>query len=124
MGATPVPSAEVGRFAAFEAYVARLQAYLRRDPVEVEGVQTSLARADDIDPSLVLPKPQVNVAATGPRTIDVAVRLADGVSFSLGADVLRLRRAIERARDACAEAGRDPRELAVGCYLQVAVADE
>jgi 5,10-methylenetetrahydromethanopterin reductase len=112
------------RVAEFEAYLAQLQSYLRREPVEVDGVVTSLARLDDIDPSLDLPKPAVNVAATGPRTVDVATRLADGVSFSLGADVPRLSRAIELAREQCAASGRDPAGLSIGCYVQVAVADE
>jgi 5,10-methylenetetrahydromethanopterin reductase len=109
------------RLTEFETYLARLQAYLRREPVEIDGAVTSLARIDDLDPSLGLPKPPVDVAATGPRTIDVAARLADGVSFSFGADLPRLARAIDAVRESCAAAGRDPSELAIGCYVQVAV---
>jgi 5,10-methylenetetrahydromethanopterin reductase len=123
-GAVKVLGRKPFRVADFERYVAELQAYLRREAVDIDGVPTSLARMDDIDPSLDVPKPPVNVAATGPRTIDVAVRLADGVSFSLGADVSRLSRAIELAREAAAAVGRDPAGLEVGCYLQVAVTDE
>jgi 5,10-methylenetetrahydromethanopterin reductase len=76
----------------FEAYLAQLQAYLRGDDVEVDGVITSMGRLYDIDPSLGMTKPPVDVAATGPRTVEVAVKTADGVSFSVGADVERLRR--------------------------------
>ena len=112
------------RVAEFEAYLARLQGFLRRDEVEIDGVTSTMSRLDDIDPSLEAAKPPVNVAATGPRTIDVAARLADGVSFSVGADLERLQRSIGLARDACRAAGRDPDTLALGCYVQVAVTDD
>ena len=110
--------------ARFDEYLSRLQSFLRRDEVEIDGVVSTMSKLDDIDPSLDVPKPAVNVAATGPRTIEVAVRRADGISFSVGADVERLRRSIELVRDACRDAGRDPDSLALGCYVQVAVTDE
>jgi 5,10-methylenetetrahydromethanopterin reductase len=110
--------------ARFEEYLSRLQGFLRREEVEIDGVVSTMSRLDDIDPSLDADKPAVNVAATGPRTIDVAVRLADGVSFSVGADLARLRGSLELARDACRAAGRDPDSLAFGCYVQVAVTDD
>jgi 5,10-methylenetetrahydromethanopterin reductase len=98
----------------FEEYLVRLQGFLRREDVEIDGVVSTMSRLDDIDPSLDAAKPPLNVAATGPRTIDVAV----------GADAERLRQSIALARDACHAAGRDPDSLALGCYVQVAVADE
>ncbi len=110
--------------ARFEEYLLRLQGFLRREDVEIDGVVSTMSRLDDIDPSLGAAKPPLNVAATGPRTIDVAVRCADGVSFSVGADVERLRQSITFVRDACHAAGRDPDSLALGCYVQVAVADD
>jgi 5,10-methylenetetrahydromethanopterin reductase len=114
----PMPIAE------FEAYLAGLQGFLRREEVEIDGVVSSMSRLDDIDPSLAAAPPPVNVAATGPRTIDIAARLAEGISFSVGADVERLRNAIALAHEACRAAGRDPETLALGCYVQVAVGDE
>src|SRR5207237_8697699 len=68
--------------ARFETWLEQLQGFLRRADVEMEGVVSSMSRLDDIDPSLALPKPPVDVAATGPRTVEVAVKTADGVSFS------------------------------------------
>jgi len=108
----------------FEDYLRRLQGFLRREEVEIDGVVSTMSRLDDIDPSLDAAKPSVNVAATGPRTIDVAVRWADGVSFSVGADVDRLRHSISLAREACSAAGRDFDSLAIGCYVQVGVTDD
>jgi 5,10-methylenetetrahydromethanopterin reductase len=111
------------RVAEFEEYVRSLQAYLRREDVELDGVATSLARLDDLDPSLAFAPPPLNIAATGPKTIAIAARWADGVSFSVGADVERLRHAIASAHEVCGLAGRDPETLTLGCYVQVAVTD-
>ena len=113
----PMPVAE------FEEYLSALQAFLQRDDVEMDGATSSMSRLDDIDPSLARAKPKVSVAATGPRMIAVAARWADGIDFSVGADVGRLRECIKLAHDACEASGRDPASLALGCYLQVAVSD-
>jgi 5,10-methylenetetrahydromethanopterin reductase len=112
------------KVAEFEAYVRDVQAYLRREEVELDEVVTSMSRIDDFDPSLALSPPPLNIAATGPRTIEVAARWAEGISFSVGADLERLRNAIGLAREACGNAGRDPASLTLGCYVQVAMTDE
>jgi 5,10-methylenetetrahydromethanopterin reductase len=114
----PMPVAQ------FEEYLRALQAFLRREEVEMNGAASSMSRLDDIDPSLACSKPEVSVAATGPRMIAVAARWADGIDFSVGADVGRLRSAIALAHDACEAAGRDPASLSLGCYLQMAVTDD
>jgi 5,10-methylenetetrahydromethanopterin reductase len=113
----PMPVAE------FEEYLRALQGFLRRDEVECSGAVSSMSRLDDLDPSLALPRPEVSVAATGPRMIAAAARWADGIDFSVGADATRLRDCITLAREACEQAGRDPSTLKLGCYLQIAVTD-
>jgi 5,10-methylenetetrahydromethanopterin reductase len=113
----PVPVAD------FERYLGRLQALLRGDEVDLDGRVASMGRLGVIDPSLDGDKPPVNVAATGPRMIDVAARLADGVSFAVGADVQRLRECIDTATTACHAAGRGVDELTLGCYVQIAVGE-
>jgi 5,10-methylenetetrahydromethanopterin reductase len=107
----------------FEEYLRALQGFLRREEVQMGGAVSSMSRLDDIDPSLAMPRPEVSVAATGPRMIAAAARWADGIDFSVGADVERLRDCIALAHGACEAAGRDPSSLALGCYLQVAVTD-
>jgi 5,10-methylenetetrahydromethanopterin reductase len=107
----------------FEAYLRRLQAFLRREDVDMDGAVSSMSRLDDIDPSLDTAKPPVNVAATGPRMIGVAARWADGISFAVGADLERLRECIDLAREACGSAARDIDALTLGCYVQIAVCD-
>jgi 5,10-methylenetetrahydromethanopterin reductase len=111
------------RVGAFETYVSRIQGYLRGDVVEIDGSLSSMARLGEIDPSLDVPKPKIDIAATGPRTIALAARTADAISFSVGADRERLQRAVELARQACTEAGREFADLELGCYVQAAVVD-
>jgi 5,10-methylenetetrahydromethanopterin reductase len=111
------------RVAEFDAYVRDVQAYLHRQEVDLDGVETSMSRLDDFDPSLALEAPPLNIAATGPKTIEVAARWADGVAFSVGADVDRLRSSIALAHECCERVGRDPGTLSLGCYVQVAVDD-
>ena len=112
------------RVAEFEAYVRQLQAFLRRDDVDLNGNVSSMARLAEIDPSLDVPKPPLDIAATGPRTLEVAAKTADGINISVGADVGRLRNSIELARNACRAAGRASGDVELGCYVQVAVIDE
>ena len=123
-GAVKVLKRKPMRVAQFEAYLGEIQAYLRGDEVEADGVSTSMARVYDIDPSLRMAKPPLDVAATGPRTIEAAAKTADGVSFSVGADVERLRRSVALVRETCDRIERDFASLRLGCYLQVAVTDE
>jgi 5,10-methylenetetrahydromethanopterin reductase len=99
--------------AAFEAYLARVQAYLRGEEVEENGFRAGLRWLGD------RPKVPVDVAATGPRVIAVAARLAERVTFAVGASVERLAAAIELARRARQRAGLDPDALDFGAYLNV-----
>jgi len=122
-GAVKVLRQKPMRVAEFEQYLQRLQGFLRRENVDLDGTLVSMARLDDIDPSVQVERPRIDVAATGPKTIETAARLADGIGFSVGADVARLDRSIRSAREACEAAGRSVEDLELGCFVQVAVAD-
>ena len=107
LGLAPAP------VAVFERYLAQVQAYLRGDAVSFAelAVDTvaevgTLDLADGPASSRLqwlprdLPKVPVTVAASGPRVIDAAARLADRVTLALGADPERVRWGIDRARSA------------------------
>ena len=64
------------------------------------------------------------MAATGPKVIQIAARLADQITFAVGADPARLRWAIDLARSARAAAGLDPGGLGLGAYVNVVVHDD
>ena len=98
LGLAPAP------VAVFERYLAQVQAYLRGDAVSFAelAVDTvaevgTLDLADGPASSRLqwlprdLPKVPVTVAASGPRVIDAAARLADRVTLALGADPERVR---------------------------------
>jgi 5,10-methylenetetrahydromethanopterin reductase len=61
------------------------------------------------------PKVPVAVADTGPRVIEIAARVADRLTLSVGADARRLQDAIARARSVRAATGLPP--LSLGAYI-------
>jgi 5,10-methylenetetrahydromethanopterin reductase len=73
------------------------------------------ARISWVEPGTTLP---LEVVGTGPKTISVGARYADRISFSVGADVDRLRWAMQWARDEAERYGRDPEEITFGAYVQ------
>jgi 5,10-methylenetetrahydromethanopterin reductase len=123
----------------FSRYVQRLQGYLRRDDVPfdleadaVGGLRSSEALGLDGGPTVSKlrwlrdgnAKVAVDVAASGPKVIEIAGRHADAVTFAVGVDPARLGWAIDAARRARADAGLDPDELGLGTYVPLFVHDD
>jgi 5,10-methylenetetrahydromethanopterin reductase len=119
-----------------ERYVSQVQTYLRREGVPFAdligpgdaGAPPSLDHlglADAPEDSRLAwlrpgqPKVPVDIAATGPKVIAVAGRVADRVTFAVGADPDRLAWAIDTVRKARADAGLDPESLGIGAYINV-----
>ena len=98
-----------------ENYVDQLQRYLRGEAVDLDGYAS---RNMWIQKS-GQPKVPVDVAATGPRVISLGARLADRVTFAVGADVSRMRAALGAARSARESAGLDPAGISLGAYINV-----
>ncbi len=113
--------AKIGRqpapVAAFERYVALLQSYLRGEEVDRGGTPSRLEWYGDAN----VPKVPLEVAATGTRVIEVGARHADRIIFALGADYERLARAMEIARKAARDAGRDPDAVQLGAWINSVV---
>ncbi len=61
----------------------------------------------------------LDVAASGPKVITFAARTAERITFATGADPERLRWAIELARAAQRDAGRDAGAVSFGAYVTV-----
>jgi 5,10-methylenetetrahydromethanopterin reductase len=102
--------------AAFERYVRSVQQYLRDEPVDLGDGVTS--RNEWIG-ATGLPKVPVDVAATGPKVIGIGARLADRVTFAVGADPERVGHAIATARRARVESRLDPMGVSLGVYVNV-----
>jgi len=111
--------------AAFERFLAMLQAYLRGETIERDGFPSRLEwlRAEGKTELRFaeIGKVPVEVAATGPRVIAAAARHAERIAFAVGADPEHLAWALETARSAACAAGRDPASLRYGAYVSCAV---
>ncbi len=122
------------RVETLDRYLSVLQTYLRGDEVGFDelGFHESVAprlgslglaaaptssRLHWLPPDL--PKVPVEVAATGLRVIGAAARHADRVILAVGADPERVRWGVETIRAARADAGLDPRGVAVGAFVNV-----
>ncbi len=100
---------------AFTARVTELHTYLAGGTVERNGRPSRLlwlARARQ-------PKVPLDVASSGPRVITFAARVAERVTFAVGANPDRVAWAVDLARKAAADAGRDPAELSFGAYVNI-----
>lgn len=103
--------------AQFQEYLQQVQGYLRGEEVTLSGYASRIEWVRQTG----LPKVPVDVAATGPKTIEVGAQLADWVTLSVGAQPERLRWGMETARQARLRAGLDPAGLSLGAYLNVVV---
>lgn len=106
--------------AALERYVQRVQTYLAGETVDLDGFES---RNQWI--SLTgLPKIPVDIAATGPKVIGVGARLAERVTFAVGADAERISASVEIAKSASSEAGRSDDQPSLGAFVNVGVNDD
>jgi 5,10-methylenetetrahydromethanopterin reductase len=108
---------EPDRLASFERYVVALQAYLSGHTVERDGFASRLEWLRGVD----VPKVPVEIAATGPRVIELAARHADRIAFAVGADPDHLGWALATARAAARAAGRDAAAVRYGAFINCAV---
>jgi 5,10-methylenetetrahydromethanopterin reductase len=114
IGKTPDPVAR------FERYVEAVQGYLRGDAVDRDGFASRLEWL----PRAGVAKVPVEVAATGPTVVEVAVRHADRVCLAVGADPDYVGEKLAAARHAAEAAGRDPASLRWGAYVTCVLHDD
>ena len=129
IGAAPVP------LDYFERSLAMLQAYLRGESVPVEEAARYLANLPKDFENLALDsahtattmswlsqapdyrKPELEVAATGPKVIALGARHAERIAFAMGGNVGRIKGAIAEARAAAERAGRDSASLKFSAFI-------
>lgn len=97
----------------FETYLVQVRGFLHGEEVELDDGPSRNRWISEYD---LAPVP-IDVAATGPRVIALAARLADRITFGLGADPIRLREAVALARSEREAAGLDPASLSIGAYV-------
>lgn len=99
----------------FTAAVTDLQTYLASGTVDCVGHPSRIQWLDRARQ----PKVPLDVAASGPRVIEFAARLAERVTLAVGADPDRVAWAVDLARTAARDAGRDPAEISFGAYVNI-----
>jgi 5,10-methylenetetrahydromethanopterin reductase len=126
------------RLAQFERYLRQLRAYLRGDAVEFADIDIppdvappmSGLHLHDAPPSSHIgwiaegrsrgaAAVPVEVAASGPKVIEMAAVHSNRVMFTLGADIERLAWGIGVARQARKAVGLDPDGVAIGAYVNM-----
>jgi 5,10-methylenetetrahydromethanopterin reductase len=98
------------RLAVFEKKVQVMRALLRGEAIEYEGKVISM-------PWSTQPVPIV-MASSGPRSLRMAGRIADGVLFQVGSDPRFARYALDNIRLGAEEAGRKLEDLKL--YMRIA----
>jgi 5,10-methylenetetrahydromethanopterin reductase len=109
LGRKPQPTAD------FFARVSQLQTYLANGTVDRDGFPSRLRWLDRARQ----PKVPLDVAASGPKVIAFAAQHAERITLAVGADPERLQWALDLARAAMADAGRDAADVSIGAYLTV-----
>jgi 5,10-methylenetetrahydromethanopterin reductase len=105
IGRKPMPLSD------FEEALRQIQTYLNGGTVELNRFSSRLEWARRAN----MPRVPMSVAATGPRVIQIAARVADAITFSVGADPARLQPAIALARETRGATGLPP--LRLGAYI-------
>ncbi len=101
----------------YSEYVRQVQAYLRGEVVEQRGFESRLKWFDRID----VGKVPVDMVGSGPKSLRMAGGLAERVTLAVGADPERISWGIQQVRNGAMEAGRDPGDVEIGAYVNVAV---
>src|SRR6478735_950970 len=99
----------------FTAAVTDLQTYLANGTVDCGGHPSRIQWLDRARQ----PKVPLDIAASGPRVIEFAARVAERVTLAVGADPDRVAWALDLARLAAQDSGRDPAEISFGAYVNV-----
>lgn len=99
----------------FESLVDELQAYLRGDPFDVEGLQSRITWLPQDGESKV----PADVFGSGPRVIDLGARLGDRLTVTVGAEPERVGWAVRTARESRVAAGLDPDTFDIGAFVVV-----
>jgi 5,10-methylenetetrahydromethanopterin reductase len=100
------------RLAAFEQKVTVMRSLLKGEAVEYEGVEIQM-------PWSTQPVPII-MASSGPRSLQMAGRIADGVLFQVGSDPRLVQYALDNIRKGAEQAGRKLEDLEL--YMRIATA--
>ena len=104
------------RLAVFEQKITVLRALLKGETVEYEGTEIQM-------PWSTRPVPIV-MASSGPKSLQLAGRIADGVLFQVGSDPRLVQYALDNIRKGAEQAGRKLEDLKLYMRIATAVDDD
>ncbi len=99
--------------------VERIRAYMDGKTIDRDGTDSGLRWLKGQD----IPRPPIDIACTGPKTIRMAVETGDRISFAVGSAPERIGWAIETATAHLQEIGRDRASIRIGAFVNL-VCDE
>jgi 5,10-methylenetetrahydromethanopterin reductase len=92
--------------AEMEGTITAIRALFRGEDVPFGATASHLEFGDRVGPPIIM-------AATGPRMLRLAGKVADGVLIAVGSNSAAIAEAIRQVRDGAAAAGRDPAEVRI-----------
>jgi len=96
-------------------YIERLKSYMAGDTVQRDDKESKLRWIQGLD---LQPAP-VDIACTGPKTIQMAVETGDRISFAVGSAPERIEWALETATEHLEKIGRDRHSLSIGAFINL-----
>ncbi len=109
LGLPPMPVAR------FTELVSDLQTYLSGGTIDIDGHPSRLQWLD----RAAQPKVPLDIAASGPKMLELAGRVSERVTLAVGADPERVAWAAALVRKSAAEAGRGADDVSFGAYVNV-----
>ena len=92
-----------------------IQSYFRGESIDVGTMQSPIRW---IDPDLIPPVP-MDVACTGPKTIQMACEVSERVSFAVGSAHERVSWAMDTALEHIEKIGKERDEIKIGAYINL-----
>ncbi len=102
------------------AYANAIRTYIAGGEVDRDGTKSKMRW---ITPGEVPPVP-IDIACTGPKTIELAADVADRVSFAVGSAPERIKWAMDVFNARMLINGRDRRNVQVGAYINLVCDDD
>jgi 5,10-methylenetetrahydromethanopterin reductase len=109
LGLKPMPVAR------FSKLVMDLQTYLEGGTIEIDGHPSRIQWLERAQQAKV----PLDIAASGPKMLELAARVSERVTLAVGADPARITWALDVVRKAAAAAGRAESEISLGAYVNV-----
>ncbi len=101
--------------AQLRTYVERLQAYMAGRTIDRDATQSAIRWLQGQD----IPAAPVDIACTGPKTIQMAVEVGDRISFAVGSAPERIEWALNTATEHLQKIGRDRSSVSIGAFINL-----